>query len=1269
MLTMLLMLALCVVCICLLEATSSRPGRSLPDGRMDVVYSLEVVTPHVKWADPYSRGPLRAWLMPNVIGGRDVVEVAQRLGLTYDTFTFDEGGHNTWGFGDFYGRRGGASMPYDIDHQYLVEDMTSETHYDVLVVPGTHRWDQLPEAARAALARRVREGAGLVLIAPRCHPDRPDELADLSPLLPVTDETVPVTPDSWKEAKPVEGVPWTMGQPHYVTSGVPFGSLPTDRMGVLPYRASGEVLVTANTAPVIAVKQYGKGRVIALGYDNFGFSPRIADPWRCEPTYPYWEYAYSLLCRAIVWAADRESVVGLKALSAAGGIVCADLEGADRPVSVTTTFRDERHAVQSTHREQLAAPARVEIPVPEGLNGGLQFADVIVSDDSGSLDWGTVTFDVPRRVSILSVRPDRDVVQVGEDVCAQVTVRSEGAGPASLEVRFADNRDRVLARAQREVDASGEATFSLSLSTAHCLTRLGRVICEVSQDGRLLDRKTASLFVRTPQIWDDYEIIMDRFLPEPAPGRWPEIEKRLAEMNVSVMGATSPVMAEHVNFKIQADVVAYGFHPKYYQEAWNRSRKGYIETRDKQCLIRTPCFSDPEFRQKFSDDLTRKVTSFVRFSPVSYYAYEEPSLTHYRGGLDLCWCEHCLGGFREWLQQVYGTLEALNAQWGTSHSAWDDVVPSTTEEAQESGRYAPWADFRTWMEVMWADTYRLGRDVIRGLDPNAVICLSGNQVGTPYNGYDYSRINHYVDQMQLYGSENLDEFNRSFYRGMLCTGCTGYGLSNPYVGLQLWGWLLNGDTAGVVIFWEISCLNPDLTFSKSGADLAGHFAELRSDGIARLLSTATRENCGIAIHYSYPSFHGTWATDGRIIDHEWANLSSRAFGLMNLDRIAWTQLLEGLGYQYDFVAYSQIEEGYLNEGGYRLLILPHSVALSDEEAWAIEEFVASGGVVIADLWPGVMNEHCAWRGAGALDELLGIQHAGVQPKDFSGSEAGGRVQITDGEQGWCVGHDTVVRRRHGQGEMIYLGTSLAPLFDQKGVADTQQLARLSDLVSKLLGEANVALPARVTNRHGQPATTCESAHYHAGAADYFGIVRYPEALKEAEEVPDAAYAVPVEGARASLEPDDGKIFITFPEPRHIYDVRTRRYIGRADRIETTLGYGDACIYARLPYTVTGVWVTGPSSISPGEEVSLSIELAVSGDTPPGNHVAALQVYAPDGSRCQHYESRVALPGGTGKATIPLALSDASGTWRVVARDVATGTESEWTFVVRSQQIS
>lgn len=1242
---------------------TSRSGRELPQGRMDVVHSLEVETSHVKWADPYSRGPLRAWLMPDVVGGRDVAELAQRLGLVYDTLTFDRGGYNTWGFGDFYGRRGGPDPNYEIDHGYLIEDLTAETHYDVLVLPGTHPWNELPEAARAAVARRVKEGAGLVLVTPRCHPEQLGELAELSPLLPMTKDEVAVGEDSWKEARPVTGERWKATRPHFLTAGVPLAALPTERMGVLPYRATGEALVEANGAPVVAVKSYGAGRVVAFGYDNFCFSPRVSDPWRCELTHPYWEYYYSLLCRALVWAANREPEVRLAQVEVTGGAVRLGLEGASRPVTVALTFRDERYHEERVVTVEANSPGEVEVAVPEGLNGGGHFADVIVREAVGTLDWGTAQFVTPRGVSICELALTREVVQVGEQVTGEVKLAAEGPRQVAVELRFEDNYGRTLDQAAHTLTVEGEANLPFSLTSAHALTRLGRVMAEVREGERLLDQRKAELFVRTPQVWEDYETIMDRFLPEPAPGRWPQIARQLAKMHVSTMGAISPAMSEQVNFLLQADVVAYGFHPRHAREEWERSRKGYLATRDKRWLERKPCFYDPAYREKFREDLTRKVTSFVHFSPISYYAYEEPSLTHYRGGLDFCWCEHCRRGFRAWLQGAYGTLEALNREWGTSYTSWEEAGPLTTEEAQASGCYPRWADYRTWMEVMWADTYRLGREIIKGLDPNAVICLSGNQVGTPYNGYDYSRLNHYVDQMQLYGSENLDEFNRSFYKGMLCTGCTGYGISDPYLGLQLWGWLLNGNTAGVVIFWEISCLNPDLTLCRSGRDLARHFGELRGDGIARLLSTAQRDHCGIAIHYSYPSFHGTWITDGEIVDHEWANLSSQAWRQMNRDRMAWTQVLEGLGYQYDFIAYGQIEEGYLEEGGYRLLILPESVALSEREAAAIEEFVAKGGVVISDLWPGVMNEHCSWRQGGRLDALFGISHGALEPADFRRLEVGDRVRVTKAEQGWCAGHEAVTRRRHGQGKAIHLGFSLASLYGERNLTNRAQLVRFTDLVSKLLAEAELAPPAQVRNAQGDPATTCESARYRAGTADYFGVVRYPAGPDEQEEIQEeAAYTVPLEEARGALSPDE-VVHITFPEARHVYEVRSRQYLGWTDRVQTEMSYGDARIYARLPYTVKGVAVSGPERVAAGESVPLRVGLTTSGESDTGDHVATLQVYGPEGSRYQHYERRVALPRGCGEVALPLAKSDPAGQWRVVARDVATGVEGELRFVV------
>jgi hypothetical protein len=47
----------------------------------DIVYSTDAQTPHVKWADPFVNGPIRAFIISTVNEGRSVAELMQRLTL------------------------------------------------------------------------------------------------------------------------------------------------------------------------------------------------------------------------------------------------------------------------------------------------------------------------------------------------------------------------------------------------------------------------------------------------------------------------------------------------------------------------------------------------------------------------------------------------------------------------------------------------------------------------------------------------------------------------------------------------------------------------------------------------------------------------------------------------------------------------------------------------------------------------------------------------------------------------------------------------------------------------------------------------------------------------------------------------------------------------------------------------------------------------------------------------------------------------------------
>ena len=84
------------------------------DKRKDLQPKLEVKTPHLPFAKGLAGGPLAVFTMSNVGYGREIPELMQRMDLKVSHMTWDRTyGQNTWGFGDFYGKRGHAAPdPY-----------------------------------------------------------------------------------------------------------------------------------------------------------------------------------------------------------------------------------------------------------------------------------------------------------------------------------------------------------------------------------------------------------------------------------------------------------------------------------------------------------------------------------------------------------------------------------------------------------------------------------------------------------------------------------------------------------------------------------------------------------------------------------------------------------------------------------------------------------------------------------------------------------------------------------------------------------------------------------------------------------------------------------------------------------------------------------------------------------------------------------------------------------------------------------------------------
>ena len=272
-----------------------------PD-RFEAPYTLEIETPHVAWAKPLPGGPIRLLAVPSVQEGRTLVELAQRLDLDLTTVTIDPAWDNnkwTMAFGDDYGaraERGDLKLVY----QYLEEELISEKDFDAILLPLHHGWEALTEPARKALMSRVKGGCGLVLI-------RPME-GELSPLMPPA--ATDLSFNAYRRVEPEfdTGV-WKKVSDHYISRAIPVESFPFHLLENYHYEPGPDAQALVSTeggTPVLAVKTFGEGRVVAFGYRNIGISWRMSDAAAAEPVDLQWEYFYSLLVRSIIFAAVRE---------------------------------------------------------------------------------------------------------------------------------------------------------------------------------------------------------------------------------------------------------------------------------------------------------------------------------------------------------------------------------------------------------------------------------------------------------------------------------------------------------------------------------------------------------------------------------------------------------------------------------------------------------------------------------------------------------------------------------------------------------------------------------------------------------------------------------------------------------------------------------------------------------------------------------------------------------------------------------------------------
>ncbi|HEX5602379.1 MAG TPA: beta-galactosidase trimerization domain-containing protein, partial [Pyrinomonadaceae bacterium] len=694
-------------------------------------------------------------------------------------------------------------------------------------------------------------------------------------------------------------------------------------------------------------------------------------------------------------------------------------------------------------------------------------------------------------------------------------------------------------------------------------------------------------------------------------------------------------------------------------------------TGDKKFLQRTPSFNDPAVLKNLGDIVRASARNKARYNMDYYFVGDEGSLTSYGDAVDFDWNPHTLADFRIWSQQQYGTLTALNNEWRTNFNDWNSVAPYTTEEARKSRNFGPWADHRTFMEITFARAYQTARDAAIEGDPDAHIAVSGTQATNAYNGADWSRLDRVIDDFLSYDGGNQWDMHRSFAKPNAMIGFwTGYGSHGLAVQNAIWTAAIH-NVLHPNIFWMYSFLNPDFTDSASARDMGKAFSSLRSEGVGKLLMESVRQQDGIALYYSMPSIHAAsilgYHQRSSDDDDEVADKARLSF---TANRDGWVKTIKDLGLQFDFVSSEDVAATGIANDKYKVVILPLVFALSDQEITQLEQFVARGGVVLADAAPGWFDQHCGWQKNELVNKLFGIAtvdsdkrqlkltagevRTSSQAGDWGLSQDFSNLRIAEPDVKASGGTallkidkgDAAIVNRTGKGWTIYLNTA----WDQypKQRATKFGGAAYRRLVNAILNRAGIRPLIQVNSPDGRQLQQAQIARYKFSNAEILAIVKENVAV---------AGVVGQDGVTTYNDANLGQVAkqeLTIKLPRKFYvaDVRAGKQLGFTDIVHSSILVGDALVLALTPEN-NELKFDGPVSAHTGEHVSFSLK-----STTAGSSLVRCHVYAPDGSRLPIYSNNVLVENGRGTFSLPFALNDTTGKYIVRATDVVTGATIE-----------
>jgi beta-galactosidase len=394
------------------------------------------------------------------------------------------------------------------------------------------------------------------------------------------------------------------------------------------------------------------------------------------------------------------------------------------------------------------------------------------------------------------------------------------------------------------------------------------------------------------------------------------------------------------------------------------------------------CTDNPGVWNRMKQFLTQVVTRY-RSAPNlrGWDAWNELRWNVQADGF-VCYCDHTLKAYREWLNGKYGGLEGLNKAWKRRYGSWEEVMPGKLPDR-------PYTEMMTFQRFLtWrANQHAKARyEVMKTLDSNHPVTVHAESPSPLWPG-SMERFNHAVNRgNDWFFADDLDgvgcssfpkwsglddadfamrvEFVKSASRNKLVWLSEVQG-GRTNVGFNLYGdvsmlsqqrWIWNGIACGAdtILFW---CWRDEVFARESGGfgiDGYDGLAEERLSAMkvtgklieehSSLIANYKPAKPDIGVLFSPQSYYLGWAQEG--------NALRAMAGLLGYCRSLARQS----------IPYLAVEEEHLDAlSGLKVLFLPRMIVTNEKEEESFAKFVKSGGTLVCESECGAFNPEGLYR--------------------------------------------------------------------------------------------------------------------------------------------------------------------------------------------------------------------------------------------------------------------------------------------------------------------